>query len=192
MNKLRKNFKDYLNKLYLNATVLIFVFSLASARLGVGWSPYPAPSPLVNSKKNNYFQICLWSYVAGAISGKMKEVLGTFSVPLEGRFCKIRTEETNLGNWICDILLAATGADLVIVNSGTFRSDETHPPGDFTLGDLMRIVPRSQPTVELNVTGTKMQFNWSTYGTNTDYGRVIEFLLAARDNLFFAALEFLI
>lgn len=83
----------------------------------------------------------------------MNEVLGTFTVALEGRFSKIRTEETNLGNWICDILLAATGADLVILNSGTFRSDQIHPPGDFTLGDLMRILPRAESTVELSVTG---------------------------------------
>lgn len=54
----------------------------------------------------------------------MDEVLGTFSVPLEGRFQSIRTGETNLGNWICDVILASTGADLVIVNSGTFRSDQ--------------------------------------------------------------------
>lgn len=83
----------------------------------------------------------------------MNDVLGTFAVPLEGRFCKIRTEETNLGNWICDILLAATGADLVLINSGTFRSDQVHPPGDFTMGDLMRIIPYNEPTVELNVSG---------------------------------------
>ncbi|XKL59322.1 hypothetical protein PGB90_000338 [Kerria lacca] len=87
------------------------------------------------------------------ITGKMNEVLGTFSVPLEGRFSQIRTEETNLGNWICDVLLAATGADLVIINSGTFRSDQIHQPGEFTLGDLMRIVPYCEPTVELFVKG---------------------------------------
>lgn len=91
--------------------------------------------------------------VAGTITGKMNEVLGTFSVPLEGRFSQIRTEETNLGNWICDVLLAATGADLVIINSGTFRSDQIHQPGEFTLGDLMRIVPYCEPTVELFVKG---------------------------------------
>lgn len=53
----------------------------------------------------------------------MDEVLGKFTVPLEGRFKIIRTMETNLGNWMCDVVLAATGADLVIINSGTFRSD---------------------------------------------------------------------
>jgi len=83
----------------------------------------------------------------------MSEVLGTFTVELDGRFSQIRTGETNLGNWVCDVLLAATGADLVILNSGTFRSDRIHPPGDFTLGDLVNVVPMQDPTIVILVTG---------------------------------------
>lgn len=48
----------------------------------------------------------------------MDEVLGNFCVELDGRFSKIRTSETNLGNWICDVVLAAIGADIVMINSG--------------------------------------------------------------------------
>ena len=40
----------------------------------------------------------------GVIGEKMEEVLGTFSVPLDGLFASIRTSETNLGNFICDIM----------------------------------------------------------------------------------------
>jgi 5'-nucleotidase len=35
----------------------------------------------------------------------MEEVLGEFAVPLDGRFSSIRTSETNLGNFICDIMV---------------------------------------------------------------------------------------
>lgn len=35
----------------------------------------------------------------------MEEVLGEFSVPLDGLFSSIRTSETNLGNFICDIMV---------------------------------------------------------------------------------------
>ncbi|CAG9131161.1 unnamed protein product [Plutella xylostella] len=62
------------------------------------------------------------------IDGKMDEVLGKFCVPLEGRFSAVRRAESNLGNWVCDVLLAATGADLVLINSGTFRSDQVFVP----------------------------------------------------------------
>ncbi|XP_026333731.1 snake venom 5'-nucleotidase-like isoform X2 [Hyposmocoma kahamanoa] len=88
------------------------------------------------------------------IEGKMDEVLGKFCVPLEGRFSYIRREECNLGNWVCDVLLAATGADLVILNSGTFRSDQIHPAGDFTLRDLSTIIPMRDPLVVVEVTGS--------------------------------------
>lgn len=83
----------------------------------------------------------------------MDEVLGIFAVPLDGRFEKIRTSETNLGNWVCDVVLAATGADLVILNSGTFRSDMVHPAGQFTMRDLVTVIPMMDPLVVISVTG---------------------------------------
>lgn len=56
---------------------------------------------------------------SATIDSKMLEVLANFSVELDGRFSKIRTSETNLGNWVCDVILSATGADVVLINSGT-------------------------------------------------------------------------
>ncbi|XP_045472660.1 mannosylglucosyl-3-phosphoglycerate phosphatase isoform X3 [Harmonia axyridis] len=87
------------------------------------------------------------------IESKMNDVLGCFSVPLDGRFTAIRTSESNLGNWVCDVVLAATGAELVILNSGTFRSDQVHPAGDFTMRDLTNIIPMRDPIVVLKVKG---------------------------------------
>lgn len=87
------------------------------------------------------------------IDSKMTEVLGNISVELEGRFSVIRTSETNLGNWICDIILSATGADVVMINSGTFRSDQVHPIGPFTMKDLVTVVPMHDPLIVLEVTG---------------------------------------
>lgn len=87
------------------------------------------------------------------IESKMVEVLGNFSVELDGRFSQIRTSETNLGDWVCDVILSATGADAVMINSGTFRSDQIHPPGPFTMRDLVSIVPMRDPLVVLEVQG---------------------------------------
>ncbi|XP_026333736.1 snake venom 5'-nucleotidase-like [Hyposmocoma kahamanoa] len=88
------------------------------------------------------------------IEGKMDEVLGKFSVPLEGRVSFIRREECNLGNWVCDVLLAATGADLAILHSGIFRSNQLHPAGDFTLRDLTTIFPMRDTVVVVEATGS--------------------------------------
>lgn len=96
------------------------------------------------------------SHYSAMIESKMTNVLGNFSVELDGRFSKIRTSETNLGNWVCDIILAATGADVALINSGTFRSDQVHPAGPFTLKDLVSIVPIQDPVIVLEVTGKTM------------------------------------
>lgn len=90
---------------------------------------------------------------SSTIDERMGEVLGNFSVELDGRFSAIRTSETNLGDWVCDVVLSATGADVVILNSGTFRSDQIHPPGPFTMRDLVNIIPMHDPLVVLEVTG---------------------------------------
>lgn len=90
---------------------------------------------------------------SSTIESKMGEVLGNFSVELNGRFSSIRTSETNLGNWVCDVVLSATGADVVIINSGTFRSDQIHPAGPFTMKDLVNIVPMRDPLIVLEVSG---------------------------------------
>lgn len=87
------------------------------------------------------------------IDSKMGIVLGNFTCDLDARFSQIRTSETNIGNWICDIALAATGADVVIINSGTFRSDQVHEAGPFTMKDLVSIIPMQDPLIVIEVTG---------------------------------------
>lgn len=83
----------------------------------------------------------------------MCKELGEFQCDLDGRFSAIRTQETNLGNFICDIMVAATNADFALLNSGTFRSDQVHPAGPFFLKDLLTILPMIDPLVLVEVTG---------------------------------------
>ncbi|XP_071053537.1 mannosylglucosyl-3-phosphoglycerate phosphatase isoform X2 [Onthophagus taurus] len=100
--------------------------------------------PKLNEKLEKYTSM---------VEGKMDEILGCFTVPLDGRFSAIRTGESNLGNWVCDVVLAATGADLVVLNSGTFRSDQVHPAGEFTMRDLVNVIPMRDPLTVLLISG---------------------------------------
>lgn len=90
---------------------------------------------------------------SAVVEGKMDQVLGCFGIDLDGRFASIRTSETNLGNFICDVMLSATHSDMAILNSGTLRSDQIQPRGPFTLRDLLNILPMMDPLVVLNVSG---------------------------------------
>ena len=51
--------------------------------------------------------------------------------------------------------VAATNADLALINSGTFRSDMIHSAGPFFLKDLLKILPMIDPLVLLEVTGNE-------------------------------------
>ena len=78
------------------------------------------------------------------------------NVELEGRFSFVRTQETNLGNFICDIMLGAVEADCSFLNSGSLRSDCVHPTGEFRVRDLKKILPYLDENVVIKVTGSEL------------------------------------
>eukprot|EP00798_Chlamydomonas_sp_ICE-L_P030827 gene30827-35863_t len=90
------------------------------------------------------------------MAAKMAEVIGHTSVELDGRFSTVRSKESNLGNFICDVVKLATKADAVLINGGTFRSDTIHPTGEFTLGVLSSILPMMDGSVVMEVTGQQL------------------------------------
>ncbi|GFY40213.1 hypothetical protein TNIN_453771 [Trichonephila inaurata madagascariensis] len=90
------------------------------------------------------------------VAGKMDEVLGHFSIDLDARFSSIRTKETNIGNFVCDVMLSSTHADLALLNSGTLRADRIIPKGDFTLRDLVNLLPMMDPMIVLNAPGEQI------------------------------------
>ncbi|XP_061189980.1 mannosylglucosyl-3-phosphoglycerate phosphatase-like [Saccostrea echinata] len=95
-------------------------------------------------------------HMQGDINSKMEEVLGYMNVELDGRFSAIRSRETNLGNFVTDIMLEISQADCAILNSGTFRSDRIHPKGRFKLRDLLTILPLVDELVVIEVTGKQL------------------------------------
>eukprot|EP00128_Syssomonas_multiformis_P011845 Colp12_sorted_trinity150504_noHs@10225 len=87
---------------------------------------------------------------------KMEQVVGNTEVALDGKFAHIRTRETNLGNFIVDIMVDATGADFGMLNSGTYRSDDIHQKGELKLKDLVSILPMADSLVVLGITGKQL------------------------------------
>ena len=76
-----------------------------------------------------------------------KRVLAVADTPFEDR------EE--LGCMVCDAYIAETGADLSYQNAGGVRI-ETHPAGDMTVGDVMKMDPFQNDLVEVQVTGKEL------------------------------------
>lgn len=96
------------------------------------------------------------SHLNVEIDEKMEEPLGQTHVEMDGRFNSIRTQETNLGNFVTDIMLEISKADVALLNSGTFRSDRIHQKGIFKLRDLLTILPLVDYLVVIEVTGAEI------------------------------------
>lgn len=82
------------------------------------------PEPGLQAVVNQY---------AAMVEDGMQVEIGRIECALEGRFSYIRTQETNLGNLVCDVMRRATRADVALLNSGTLRSDTLHEPGVFKM-----------------------------------------------------------
>jgi len=84
---------------------------------------------------------------------KMEEVVGFSEVELEARFEKLRVEETNVANFIADIIRVENPTcDLAMIITGTLRTNAVIPAGDLKLkfiADLLslpdKIVLKSIP-----------------------------------------------
>uniref|UniRef100_UPI00398EC83B mannosylglucosyl-3-phosphoglycerate phosphatase-like isoform X1 n=1 Tax=Pristiophorus japonicus TaxID=55135 RepID=UPI00398EC83B len=84
------------------------------------------------------------------------EVLCQIEVELDGRFTTVRKSESSLGNLVTNAMLEATRADVALLNSGTLRSDRLHPPGDFTMHDLLLVLPIVDPLLVVQVTAEQL------------------------------------
>uniref|UniRef100_A0A8C0GFN6 Ecto-5'-nucleotidase n=1 Tax=Chelonoidis abingdonii TaxID=106734 RepID=A0A8C0GFN6_CHEAB len=86
----------------------------------------------------------------------LEEVLCHIDTELDGRVSTVRRSESNLGNLITNAMLEATHADVALLNSGTLRSNHIHRAGDFTMRDLLTILPIVDPLLVVRITGGQL------------------------------------
>ena len=80
------------------------------------------------------------------------EVLCESKTYLEGEYSQIRQKETNLGNFLADVILAKRPqADFAIINSGAIRASIA--PGPVTYGMVLDVLPYKNKVVALKVSG---------------------------------------
>lgn len=100
--------------------------------------------------------------VAGLIatySARLEEltgkVVGKALVDLDGETQQVRTEETNLGNLLADILREFAGTDLTLVNGGMIRS--SIPAGEIKLKLVMQVIPFDSTLVTIKLMGSELK-----------------------------------
>jgi 2',3'-cyclic-nucleotide 2'-phosphodiesterase (5'-nucleotidase family) len=102
--------------------------------------------------------------VAALVEGyaaQTRQVLGTVvghtTVPLEARSSRLRTSETNLGNFITDVMRERMGADVALTNGGGIRSEQVLPAGPVTRGNLLGFLPFTNVAVKLEMRGADLR-----------------------------------
>lgn len=97
--------------------------------------------------------VALVETLSAAMAAAATQVLGHIHAPLDGRFSVVRGAESNLGNWVCEIMRRVARTDCALINGGTLRSDLVHPPGEFTMADLLKISPYPSEVPTVRVSG---------------------------------------
>lgn len=91
---------------------------------------------------------------SGELASYASKIVGKALVDLNGERSHIRTQETNLGNLLADLLRKEYRAQIALLNSGQARG--SIPAGPVTLGKVFSILPFNSSVVMLEVTGQQL------------------------------------
>ena len=91
------------------------------------------------------------------MSTDINTVIGSTKVALDARQDVIRTQETNLGNYITDVLRLSLGADVALISGGSIRGNVVMTPGNITKRDVLTLLPFVNPVQKLNIGGADLR-----------------------------------
>ncbi|KAF3928541.1 Apyrase [Orbilia brochopaga] len=94
--------------------------------------------------------------LTGALKAKMEKPIGITSVPLDSRFTVVRTQESNIGNFACDVMRYFYNTDCTLMAAGTIRGDVVYEPGILRIKDLLDCFPFQDPCVVIRISGKKI------------------------------------
>jgi 5'-nucleotidase len=72
-----------------------------------------------------------------ALKAKLEKPIGYTLSPLDARFTTVRLKESNLGNFVCDLMRYYYNTDCCIMAGGTIRGDQIYGPGVLQMKDIM-------------------------------------------------------
>lgn len=97
--------------------------------------------------------VALMDKLFSSFREKLSKPIGFTAAPLDARFSTVRKEESNLGNFVADLVKNYYQGDCALVAGGTIRGDQIYPPGVLKLKDIMDCFPFEDPTVMIQCPG---------------------------------------
>lgn len=97
-----------------------------------------------------------------------KALLTTTGSDLDAERERIRYEETNLGNFVADLVREASGARIALINGGSLRASIDEGP--ITLEDVYKTMPYANEIVVIELTGAEIKqvLTWSVMESRED------------------------
>jgi 5'-nucleotidase len=120
---------------------------------GKGWDFKITRRDIVSSIPQDPAAMKLVDEQTQDIRKRLDKPIGYTAAPLDARFTTVRTKESNIGNFVCDLMKYYYSADCCIMAAGTIRGDQIYPPGLLKLRDIVNCFPFEDPVVVLQVTG---------------------------------------
>lgn len=72
------------------------------------------------------------------LKARLEKSIGWTLTPLDARFTTVRTKESNIGNFVCDLMRYYYNTEACIMAAGTIRGDQIYPPGVIKMKDIMK------------------------------------------------------
>jgi 2',3'-cyclic-nucleotide 2'-phosphodiesterase (5'-nucleotidase family) len=128
-----------------------FVVDSASGNAKIAsWGYIPITAEL---EKDPVVDDLVKSY-SSRLDAKFKEVIGENREFLDGERDRIRYEETNLGDWVTDIMREYTGADAALINAGGLRASIDRGP--VTVESVFKAMPYENELLVVKLTGAEL------------------------------------
>ncbi|KAK7182679.1 hypothetical protein DPSP01_009636 [Paraphaeosphaeria sporulosa] len=124
---------------------------------GQGWDFKITRRDVVSSIPQDQEAMKLVEGLTKKLNEKLDKPIGYTAAPLDARFTTVRTKESNLGNFVCDLMRFYYEGDCCIMAAGTIRGDQIYPPGVLRVRDIVNCFPFEDPVVVMLVTGKQIR-----------------------------------
>jgi 5'-nucleotidase len=103
-----------------------------------GWDFRITRRDVVSSIKEDEATLKVVDKLTGELKARLEKSIGYTLAPLDARFTTVRTKESNIGNFVCDLMRFYYDAEACIMAAGTIRGDQIYPPGVLKMKDIMK------------------------------------------------------
>jgi len=132
---------------------LSYIEAWRSSQEGRNWNFKIVRRDIVSSIPEDQPTVQLMEKLTHTLKAQLEKPIGYTAAPLDARFTTVRLKESNIGNFVCDLMRHHYGADCAVMAAGTIRGDQIYPPGVLRLKDIMNCFPFEDPVVVLKLSG---------------------------------------